>query len=67
MSFQATETPSDVTCDCGQFHETRTRYDHELGLLSFLLSCPVCSIERLVECVLYTPRFVPQAEYAAQL
>jgi hypothetical protein len=32
---------------CRHFHESTTRYDHDQKLLSFLLVCRVCGIEKL--------------------
>ena len=42
---------------CGHLHDTTTRYDHERKLLSFLLVCPVCGTERVLETQRYEPRF----------
>jgi hypothetical protein len=47
---------------CGHVHDTTTRYDHERKLLSFLLVCPVCGTEKVMETQRYEPRFVPAAE-----
>jgi hypothetical protein len=43
---------------CSHLRDSSTRYDHERKLLSFLLVCPVCATERLVQAVTYEPRFV---------
>jgi hypothetical protein len=48
---------------CDHLHETTTRYDHERKQLSFLLVCPVCGTEKVIESQHYEPRFQP---YAAQ-
>jgi hypothetical protein len=46
---------------CDHLHETTTRYDHEQKQLSFLLVCPVCGTEKVIESQHYEPRFVPHA------
>jgi hypothetical protein len=45
--------PCDHLCDC------TTRYDREQRLLTFLLVCPVCRTERVIETQHYEPRFEP--------
>jgi hypothetical protein len=47
--------------DCGHMHDTTTRYDHEQKLLSFLLFCPSCRTERVLETQRYEPRYAPHA------
>jgi hypothetical protein len=42
---------------CGHLHDTTTRYDHARKLLTFLLVCPVCRTERVLETQRYEPRF----------
>jgi hypothetical protein len=44
---------------CDHLCDTTTRYDHEKKLLHFLLICPECRTERLIETVPYEPRFEP--------
>jgi hypothetical protein len=44
---------------CRHFHESTTRYDDNQKLLSFLLVCRVCGIEKLVHRQPYEPRFEP--------
>jgi DNA-binding CsgD family transcriptional regulator len=44
---------------CDHMHDTTTRYDHVKKLLSFLLVCPVCGTEKLVETKPYAPHFTP--------
>ena len=44
---------------CEHFHEPTSRYDQEASLLTLLLVCPVCRIEKVVETLEYEPRFVP--------
>jgi hypothetical protein len=46
---------------CGHVHDTTTRYDHERKLLSFLLVCPQCGTEKVVDTQRYQPRLVPTA------
>jgi hypothetical protein len=43
--------------DCGHLHDTTTRYDHARNLLTFLLVCPACHTEKVLETVEYEPRF----------
>ena len=47
---------------CHHVHDTTTRYDHATKLLSFLLICPMCGTERVVETRRYEPRFIPRDE-----
>ena len=44
---------------CKHFHEATSRYDRDARLLTLLLVCPVCRIEKVVETLDYEPRFVP--------
>ncbi len=44
---------------CDGLFETTSRYDHERRLLTFVLLCPVCGTEKLVERLSYEPRFRP--------
>ena len=44
---------------CDHLFDTTSRYDHERRLLTFLLLCPVCGTEQLVERLSYEPRFRP--------
>ena len=49
------------TQQCGHMHDTTTRYDHEQKLLHFLLICPTCGTEKLIETQPYEPQFTPHA------
>ena len=42
---------------CDHLFDTTSRYDHERSLLTFLLLCPVCGTEQLVERLTYEPRY----------
>jgi hypothetical protein len=44
---------------CDHVHDSTTRYDHDQKLLTFLLVCPVCGTERVIETQHYEPRFEP--------
>lgn len=44
---------------CDHLHESTSRYDHTRKLLTFLLVCPVCRTEKVVETQHYEPRFEP--------
>jgi hypothetical protein len=46
---------------CDHLHELTSSYDHEAKQLSFLLVCPTCRTQRLVETIPYQPSFVPRA------
>jgi hypothetical protein len=46
---------------CGHLHDTTTRYDHAAKLLTFLLVCPTCHTEKVIETQTYEPRFTPHA------
>ena len=52
---------------CDHLCDTTTRYDAAQKLLSFLLVCPTCGAEKLIDTVRYEPRFEPHptAEPAA--
>ena len=49
--------PRTVRCD--HLHDTTTRYDHAAKRLDFLLVCPVCRTEKLIESVPYEPASSP--------
>jgi hypothetical protein len=42
---------------CQHLQDTTTRYDRAQKLLTFLLVCPVCDTERVVQTVRYEPHF----------
>jgi hypothetical protein len=44
---------------CHHLHDTTTRYDPVEKKLTFLLICPVCGTERVLETRHYEPRFRP--------
>jgi hypothetical protein len=44
---------------CDHLHDTTTRYDHAQRVLTFLLVCPICATERVVEAIDYYPNFEP--------
>jgi hypothetical protein len=50
---------------CDHLHDTTTRYDHAQKLLTFLLVCPVCGTEKIVDAQHYEPRF--QSSRASEL
>jgi hypothetical protein len=55
------------TQPCGHLHDTTTRYDHERKLLHFLLICPTCRTEKLVDTQPYEPNFTPHAATGATI
>jgi hypothetical protein len=46
---------------CDHLCDSTTRYDHDRRLLTFLLVCPVCGTEKVMETQHYEPRFEPSA------
>jgi hypothetical protein len=44
---------------CDHIHDTTTRYDPVGKVLTFVLICPVCRTERILETRRYEPRFQP--------
>ena len=44
---------------CDHLHESTSRYDRRRRLLTFLLVCPICATERVIEVQRYEPRFEP--------
>jgi hypothetical protein len=46
---------------CDHLHETTTRYDRVEKVLTFLVVCPVCRTERVLETQRYEPRYRPAA------
>jgi len=55
----ASDLASVPAASCDHLHDSTTHYDHERKLLSFLLVCPVCGTERVMETQPYEPRFEP--------
>ena len=52
--------PSSTSADgCDHLHDSTSRYDHEAKRLTFLLVCPVCRTERVVDSIPYEPHFTP--------
>jgi hypothetical protein len=52
--------PSGTGSDgCDHLHDSTSRYDHEAKRLTFLLVCPVCRTERVVDSIPYEPQFTP--------
>ena len=45
---------------CGHVHDSTTRYDHDEKVLTFLLVCPICGTEKVMETQHYEPRFEPR-------
>ncbi|HEX8855949.1 MAG TPA: hypothetical protein VF752_10135 [Thermoleophilaceae bacterium] len=46
---------------CDHLYDNTSRYDADRELLTFLLVCPVCKIEKVVQTVEYAPKFTPVA------
>jgi hypothetical protein len=42
---------------CDHLHDATSRYDVDQKLLTFLLRCPVCGTERVVDVIHYEPDF----------
>jgi hypothetical protein len=48
----------DALCTmCNHLFDTTSRYDRKRKLLTFLLFCPACETETVVETLRYAPRF----------
>jgi hypothetical protein len=56
-AVQPNAQPRPAPCD--HMHESTTRYDRHDKRLTFLLVCPTCGIEKVVESLHYEPRFEP--------
>ena len=41
---------------CSHLHDTTSRYDAARKVLTFLLFCPVCGTEKVVEALGYEPQ-----------
>jgi hypothetical protein len=41
---------------CDHLHQSTSRYDAAAKVLTFLLVCPACGVERVVETLDYEPR-----------
>jgi hypothetical protein len=52
------DTPAE---SCDHLHDSTSRYDHERKQLTFLLVCPVCRTEKVVDSIHYEPHFTPHA------
>jgi hypothetical protein len=48
------------TDDCEHLCDTTSRYDHARKELTFLLVCPVCQTEKVLETMAYEPSFEPR-------
>jgi hypothetical protein len=46
---------------CDHLCDTTTRYDPAAQILTFMLVCPACGTERVLETRRYAPRFRPTA------
>jgi len=42
---------------CDHLYDSTSRYDADRMLLTFLLVCPVCEIEEIVQTIEYAPKF----------
>jgi hypothetical protein len=52
---------SSFAAPCTHLHDSTTRYDHDKKVLTFLLFCPVCRTEKVIDALPYEPRFEPHA------
>jgi hypothetical protein len=46
---------------CDHLHDSTSRYDHKRKQLTFLLVCPECRTEKVVDSIHYEPHFTPHA------
>jgi hypothetical protein len=60
ISAAASRLAAPTAAPCDHVHDTTTRYDHDQKLLSFLLVCPVCGTEKVMQTQHYEPRFEPR-------
>ena len=44
---------------CDHLYETTSRYEAATKVLTFLLVCPTCRVEEVVETLEYEPNFAP--------
>jgi hypothetical protein len=42
---------------CDHLFDTTSRYDRKRGLLTFVLFCPACETETVIETLRYAPAF----------
>jgi hypothetical protein len=61
----ASRLAAPTAAPCDHVHDSTTRYDHDQKLLTFLLVCPVCGTEKIVDAQHYEPRF--QSSRASEL
>jgi hypothetical protein len=64
IAFQSVIQPAESTlaaASCDHMHESTSRYDRASKRLTFLLVCPVCRIEKVIETREYEPRFQAHA------
>jgi hypothetical protein len=47
---------------CEHLHDSTSRYDHDRKELTFLLVCPICRTERVVDSIPYEPHFTRQPQ-----
>ena len=45
-----------IAAMCDHLHDTTSRYDTAAKVLTFLLVCRICNVERVVETLEYEPR-----------
>ena len=45
---------------CDHLYETTSRYEAATKVLTFLLVCPICCFEEVVETLAYEPNFAPR-------
>jgi hypothetical protein len=64
MTSILTATTSRARCVCDNLHETTSRYDAAAKRLTFLLVCPTCRAEKVVDALEYEPNFIPHARNA---
>jgi hypothetical protein len=55
----ASRLAAPTAAPCDHVHDSTTRYDHDQKLLTFLLICPVCGTEKVIETQHHERRFEP--------
>jgi hypothetical protein len=61
----ASRLAAPTAAPCDHVQDSTTRYDHDRKLLTFLLVCPACGTERVIETQHYEPTFEPSPAQSA--
>jgi hypothetical protein len=61
----ASRLAAPTAAPCDHVQDSTTRYGHDQKLLTFVLVCPVCRTEKVIETQHYEPRFEPSPAQSA--